>query len=201
MGKSKHLNKIKTLFETSPIVSFKSIERIIRVKKPTKSNYAKLLISNLIKRGYIKKISKGAYTLHDDNSLAVLCFAPSYLGLQSALSAHNLWEQETIPVIITSKKIRIGIRNILGGNVLIRKTNKKFIFGIEYLQEGNFYLPFSDVEKTFIDMIIFKQKIPKEILSKFKKRIDEKKLKKYLREYSKKTKNRILKTYERKLQN
>ena len=107
-----------------------------------------------------------------------MAFTPSYLGLQSALSAYNLWEQETIPVILTSKKVKTGLRKILGGNVLIRKVKEKFMFGLEYLQEGDFYLPFSNLEKTFIDMIVFKQIISKEVLIRFREKIEEKKLKK-----------------------
>lgn len=191
MGESKHLEKVRGLFNKSPVVDFKSIERIIRFKK-RKSDYAKLLVSNLLKSGEIKKIAKGYYSKFKDNGLVVLCYSPAYLGLQSALSIHGLWEQETIPVIITSRTIRSGIRKVLGGNVLIRKTKNKFIFGVEYLEGGGFYLPYSDIEKTFIDMVIFKQNISRPILREFKKKINKNKLEKYLRRYNKKTKERIL---------
>ena len=87
MGKSKHMTRILELFDKSPIVDFKSIERIIGVREQ-RNNYAKLLVSNLIKQGSIRRIVKGRYTIHDDPSLAVLCFSPAYLGLQSALSHH-----------------------------------------------------------------------------------------------------------------
>lgn len=195
MGKSKHLDKIRDLFEKSPIVDFKSVERIVRFKKKNaKSNYAKLIISNFLKSGEIKKIAKGCYTKYNDNSLIVLCF-PAYLGLQSALSFYGLWEQETIPIIITSKKIRVGIRNILGGNVLVRRIEKKFMFGINYLNDGGFYLPYSDLEKTFIDMFAFKQKIDENVLKQFQERIDDKKLRKYLKVYDKRLRQRVLKIY------
>ena len=189
MGKSKHLIKVLALFEKSPVVDFKSIERIIHAKK---NNYAKLLVSYLIKREVIKKIAKGCYTKYNDSGLVVLCFSPGYLGLQSALSMHGLWEQETIPVVITSKKVRTGLRNVLGGNALIRRAQRNFIFGVEYMQDGKFYLPYSDVEKTFIDMIVFKQKMSEEVAKMFIKAIDEKKLKRYLRVYSSKIKKRVM---------
>lgn len=196
MAKSKYLEKIQDLFKKSLVVDFKSIERIVSLNnKKQKSNYAKLLVSNLLKQEKIKKIAKGYYTKYNDNSLTVFCYQPSYLGLQSALSFHGLWEQETIPIIITSKKIRTGIRKVLGGNVLIKRTQNKFIFGIDYFKDGSFYLPYSDIEKTFIDMIIFKQKIPLEVLENFRKKIDEKKLKKYLKKYSKKTTKIVLNKY------
>lgn len=195
MGKSKYLDRIMSLFKRSLVVDFKSIERIVRFKrKNSKSNYAKLIVHNLLKSGKIKKIAKGHYTKHNDNSLMVLCF-PAYLGLQSALSFYGLWEQETIPIIITPKKIRVGIREVLGGNVLVRNIKKKFMFGIDYLDDGGFYLPYSDLEKTFIDMFLFKQKINENVLEKFRERIDEKKLRKYLKVYDKGLRERVLKVY------
>jgi len=187
MGKQIHLEKIEALFEKSPVVDFKSIERI--VGKSKKSSYAKLLIYNLIKKGKIKKIGKGSYTQYNEISLAVFSFKPAYLGLQTALSHYGLWEQETIPVIITTKKVRRGIRSLMGGNVLLRNTDKKYFFGIDYIKEGEFYLPYSDLEKTFIDMIVFNQKIDEEALKNIKKRVNKQKLLNYLKRYHLNIKN------------
>src|SRR3989344_1907412 len=191
MGREKYLLEIKSLFKKSPIIDFKSITRIIRNKKQVKQ-YNKQLIKNLISKGEIKRLTKGYYTIHEDPSLAVFCFNPAYLGLQDALSFHNLWEQETIPIIITSKKVRQGIRKIFNTNVLIRRINRKYFFGIEYINYGNFYLPISDIEKTFIDMLYFKQKIDKNVLNNFKKKIDKRKLVTYLKKYPKKTTKSVL---------
>lgn len=191
MGKQIHSEEIKRLFEKSPVVEFKSLERIIG--KTKNSNYAKLFIHNLLKKGEIKKIGKGVYTKHNEVSLAVFSFKPSYLGLQSALSHYGIWEQETIPIIITSRKIRRGIRSLMGRNVLLRNINKKYFFGLEYAEEGNFYLPYSDLEKTFIDMVVFNQKIDEEALKKIKKKINRKKLLNYLKKYPSKIIERVMK--------
>ena len=191
MGKQIHLKKIEILFEKSPVVDFKSLERIIGKAKT--SNYAKLLVYNLLKKGKIKKIGKGVYTKYNEISLAVFSFKPAYLGLQSALSHHGIWEQETIPVIITTKKVRRGLRSLMGGNVLLRNINKKYFFGSEHIEEGNFYLPYSDLEKTFIDMIVFNQKIDKEVLKKIKKRINKPKLLNYLKKYPLRIRERVMK--------
>lgn len=188
MGKSKHLTKVLELFEKSPVVDFKSISRITG-----NINYAKLLVFHLLKKKIIQKLIKGYYTKHHDISLAVLCLKPAYLGLHNAMSFHNVWEQETIPVIITSKKVKTGIRRINNNNILIRKTNPAYLFGIEYLQDGNYYLPYSDVEKTLIDMVVYKERISPEVMKNFKKRINILKLKNYLRHYSKKTQDNVLK--------
>ena len=190
MGKQKYLIKINELFDKSPVVSFDSIQRITREKKQT--NYAKLLVNNLIKNGMIRKVTKGVYTKHDETSLAVFCFKPAYLGLQTSLSYHNLWEQETIPVILTTRKVRSGIRNVMGNNVLIRRIDKKYLFGFETVSEGRFYFPYSDVEKTLIDLVYFNEKISKEVLKEIKTNADRKKLNNYLKSYTKIMKKRVL---------
>ncbi len=197
MGKEKYLKDIEALFNKSSVVSYSSIERIIKNKKNVKQ-YVKTLIHNMLKKKKIKRLTKGFYTKIDDNSLAVFCFKPAYLGLQDALSYHNLWEQETIPVIITTRKVRPGIRKILGKNVLIRRIEKKYFFGAEYAKQNNVAIPYSDVEKTFIDMIYFKERIDKLVLNNLRKRINNKKLNSYLKAYKQKIRKTILDCFNKK---
>jgi len=190
MGREKYVKDIERLFEKSPVVDFASIERAIKSKKAVKG-YSKLFVSNLLKKGKIKRIAKGCYTKHENTSLSVFCFTPSYLGLQDALSMHNLWEQETIPIIITARKIRQGVREIIETNVMIKRMDKKYFFGFNYYKEGEFYLPYSDIEKTFIDMIYFRENLDKEVLDEIRKRMDKKKLGKYLKKYPKRFRERV----------
>jgi predicted transcriptional regulator of viral defense system len=191
MGARKHLDMVEELFKQSPVVSFDSISRIVKDGRK-KSEYAKQLIRNLIIQGKVKRLTKGFYTAQDNPELIVFCFNPSYLGLQDALSFHGLWEQETIPIIITSRKIRSGLRNVNGANVLIRRLDKKYFFGVEYYKyDGKNYLPYSDIEKTFIDLIYFNEKISEEALKNIKERIDKKKLCEYLKEYNARERDRI----------
>ncbi|MEK6932384.1 MAG: hypothetical protein AABW56_01160 [Nanoarchaeota archaeon] len=192
MGKQKYLIKVKELFTKSPVVDYNSIELIVKYKKNVKQ-YTKHLIKNLILKGKIKRLTKGYYTRYNDNSISVFAFKPSYLGLQDALSFYNLWEQETIPIIITSRKVRSGVREILDGNVLIRRLNKKYLFGFNYNKQGNFYLPYSDLEKTLIDIIYFKEKVDKKVLNNIKKKINKNKLNSYLKSYPKRFKKLALK--------
>ncbi len=177
MGKKKYVGRIESLFEKSPVVDFKSIQRIVP------KEYAKVMVHHLLKQGKIIKLSKGIYTKHMDVSLAVFAFKPAYIGLQSALSVYNLWDQETIPVILTTTQVRTGLRSVAGANVLIRKMQQKYFFGYDYIQDGMFYLPYSDKEKTLIDFVVFKQKIQDKALLRLKKEIDVEKLKKYLKHY------------------
>jgi len=195
MGKQKYQDRVMNLFEKSPIVSYTSIERITNGKKAAKQ-YAKHLINNLIKKNKIKRITKGYYSVYDDPSLIVYSLKPAYLGLQDALSMHNLWEQETIPIILTSRKIRQGIRIINNSNVLIRRIDKKYIFGTELLKQGNLYFPYSDIEKTFIDMIYFKENFTKGTIKEIKQKINKTKLNSYLKHYPKQIKKRVLSVLE-----
>lgn len=191
MGRQKYQKEIEALFEKSPVVSFGSVERIIRKGRNVRQ-YAKQAMRNLLKRGRVKRLAKGCYTIHDEASLAVFCFKPAYLGLQDALSFHNLWEQETVPVIITGRKVRQGIRRILGMNVLIRRIDKKYLFGFDYVKRGNFFVPCSDTEKTFIDLVYFKEKIGGEAEKNLVKRADVRKLNAYLKVYPAAFRRRVL---------
>ena len=194
MGKIKYLQKIEEFIKKTPVVNIASIKQFLKNK-----SYAYILIRNLLAKGKLKKLTKGWYSAYDDPSLAVFCFKPAYLGLEDALSFHGLWEQETIPVIVTTRKIRQGIRKIFGVNVLIRRINKKYYFGVDYIKYFDFYLPVSDVEKTFLDIVYFYKTIDPLLLKKFRKEMDSKKLKKYLSKYPKRFQIKISKLLKQKV--
>lgn len=184
MGKIKHIKNIRDFFKKNIVVDINSLKNFIRNRGGNKS-YVYLLLNNMLKKGEINRITRGCYSLHEDPIISVFCFKPSYIGLQSALSAHNLWEQETIPTIISVKKVRQGIRKVNEDNVMIHRISPKYFFGIEYFKEGDFHVPISDVEKTLIDMIYFNQPLSDSLMKSFKDKLDKKKLDKYLKKYSK----------------
>jgi len=194
MGKIKYIQDIRKFFKESPVVDLNSLKKYISKKD---KKYIYLLISNLLKKKEINRITKGYYTVYDDASLIVFCFKPAYLGLQNALSFHNLWGQETNPVAITTNNIRSGLRKVFGRNALLRRIPGKYMFGYEYykysLENRDIYLPYSDVEKTFIDMIYFKQPLDEETLDNFREKINKKKLNSYLKKYDKRFRKRVLK--------
>ncbi len=190
MGKEFYQRRVEELFAKSAVVSYASIERIIRDRKK-KSNYAKQLIRNLVRKGTIKPLMKGFYTSRNDASLLVFCLQPAYLGLQDALSFHQLWEQETVPVVITTRRVRQGVRSVLGSNALVRRIKKEYCFGFEYAQDGELYLPCSDVEKTFIDIVYFKENVDDSVLRAIKSRLDRTKLNRHLSKYPPSLRKRV----------
>jgi len=190
MGKVKYLYKVKELFNKSGVISISSLKKIVP------QAYLKVLLNNLLKKKEIYRLTKGYYSKHDDPTLLVYCIKPSYLGLQEALSIHNIWEQETITVLVTPNKVRTGIRNFYTTNVKIHNLNKKYYFGFDFQKLGDFYVPVSDLEKTFIDLIYFNQKLDPKTFKKLKNKIDIKKLKSYLKIYPRKIQDKVLKRYK-----
>jgi len=187
----KVVNKVREYLKKTPVASVDSISRIVGSK-----NYAYLLLNHLVKKGEVFRITKGYYSIESDPTLLVLCIKPSYLGLEDALSFHNLWEQETIPVIITPRKVRQGKRKVLKHNVLIRRILPKYFFGWDLMKYGNFLVPVSDVEKTLIDLVYFGKRIDKNLARRFKEKIDKGKLTSYLRKYPRKVRRKVTKILE-----
>lgn len=196
MGKIKYIKDIRDFFKKNIIVDLNSLKKFILQKKGNEK-YIYLIINQMIKKGEINRITKGYYSIYKDPILAVFSFKPSYIGLQSALSIHNLWEQETMPIIITIKKIRQGVREINVNNILLHRISSKYFFGIDYVKENDFYIPVSDIEKTFIDLIYYKQKINKELLKNFKREINCIKLKHYIKKYPKRFSSKVMSIIEK----
>ncbi len=192
MGTKKYLEEVKEYLHNSPVVESTSLYRLIRARKQLKQ-YHKQLIRNLIKKRQLKPLTRGCYTIHDEVSLAVFCFTPAYLGLEDALSYHGLWEQETIPIVVTTRKVRQGLRKFAGTNYLVRRIDRKYYFGVDYYPVGEFSLPYSDKEKTFLDVLYFKLKFTDEELQEMATGLDTQKLWQYLERYPEKMRKRVKK--------
>lgn len=167
------------------------VKKLLAKKKIT-ITYTYTLMNHLIKKGEIKKITKGVYTYRDELEIVGFAFPPFYYGLQEALSLRNLWEQETNPVVITPRKVRNGVRKFLGNNYVIRRIDRKMFFGFEMIKYYDFWIPVSDVEKTLIDFVYFKQNLPKETIIQIKQRLRKNVLTKYLKRVPKWVKKRVL---------
>jgi len=186
MDRIKQINKIRELAKENPYFTVDDVKRIVRNK-----NYCYLLLNVLEKRGEIFRIAKGFYSKYDDPSLIVYYFKPAYIGLQDAMSYLNLWEQETITIIITVRNVRIGMRKFFENKVLIKRIKKKYFFGFDFFKVNDFYLPISLPEKTLIDLFYFKE-WRNEYWKYFRKKINIKVLKNFLKEYPEKFRKKVL---------
>lgn len=190
----RYIQKFRKHFSARPVFTIRDAKFFLSELGASKE-YQYLLISNLLKKGEIKKIKKGAYTFGIDPSIANFAFSPSYHGLQDALSLLDLWDQETNTIIITPLKVRIGVREILGGKVFVRRIDRSMFFGFDSIRYFDYILPVSDVEKTLIDFVYFKEPLPNTVLKEMKKKIDKGKLNGYLDRCSKFLKRRVLSVF------
>lgn len=175
--RGKYVDKIREYLKRTPVASISSISALAPDRE-----YAYVIANHLLKRGEIRRITKGYYTTYEEPSLLVYCMKPAYIGLQDAMSFHDLWEQETNPIVITTRKVRPGVRNVLGQNVWVRRISPKHFFGYDYLTSNDFLLPVSDVEKTLIDMVYFRE-MREDIARGFRESVDREKLMRYLKKY------------------
>jgi predicted transcriptional regulator of viral defense system len=143
--------------------------------------YASLLLTNLVRKGELRRIKRGVYTFGQDPMLAGFAFSPSYHGLQDALSLLELWDQETNAVIVTPLRVRTGMKEMLGGKVMIRRIDRRLFFGFDSLRYFDYWLQVSDVEKTLIDFVYFREPLQDAVLAGMREKIDKKKLDAYLK--------------------
>ncbi len=161
-------------FRGWPVFTFKDVEKILG------KDYAKLVLHNAVKRGVVFRLGKGVYSFYDDPVLAVFAFRPAYLGLEYALSFYEFWEQESIPIILTSRRVRFGVRNVLGENVLIRYMKPEGMFGIEHHEYYGFHIPVSSPEKTLADFVYYNEPITEQALDELLNHVDIKEVRQIL---------------------
>ena len=186
MGKVVHLGKIMEFAGKTPVFRARDVELIVKSK-----NYSHLILHKLVREDRIRRVTKGWYSLYEDPMVSVFCFKPAYIGLQDALSFHGLWEQETNVTIVTSRKVRVGVRRILDSNVVLHNIDRRYLFGFDFLKYGEFFVPVSDVEKTLLDLVYFNEIPSKDVLNEARHKLNEDKLKKYLASYPSRIKDRI----------
>lgn len=187
----KYKKQLYDNFKKSKVFSLRDV-RILFNNKNISKDYSKNLMSNLIKEKKIHKITNGKYTFQEEIMCIGFAFSPFYYGLQEALSLHNLHEQETNAIIITTNKIKPGIREIMNTNVYLRRIDKKYFFGYDFIKYYDIEIPVSDIEKTLIDLVYYKENISKDLILEIKKKIDLIKLNEYLEKYPITIKNKVL---------
>lgn len=186
----KYLKELRREFAKKPFFTIRDLKVFLQNKRISNS-YLFVLIHNLSKSGELKRIARGFYSFQEEIEVVGFAFSPFYYGLQEALSLRNLWEQETNPVIITPRRVRVGVRGFAGRNFLVKRIERKMFFGFETLKYYDFWIPVSDAEKTLIDFVYFREHLPKEALKEIKTKIRPVVLKNYLKKCSKKLAEKV----------
>ncbi len=156
----------------------KPVFTISEVKRHTP--HAHQLLHYLLKRGEVKRITKGYYTFRDDVMVVGWAFFPYYYGLHEALSLHGLTEQEVNPIVITPRRVRQGLRSFQGRNYIVRRISRGMFFGYTLIPYYDFYIYVSDYEKTLIDFLYYREPLPPAEREALLERVDREKLESYL---------------------
>lgn len=82
----------------------------------------------------------------------------------------------------------------MDSNVILRRIKPSYFFGAEMLRYGDLFVPVSNLEKTLIDFIYFREPLEREVLSALKRKIDRKKLENYLKIYPKRFRENVDRT-------
>lgn len=186
----KYLKEFLEKFALMEAFSTRDVKIFLK-SRGASENYVSVFLNNLVKQGKIAQIAHGKYAFFAQIDAVEKVIFPSYHGLQDALSLLGLWGQQTIPIIITPLRIRIGERQIASGKVLVKRINRKMFFGYETIIQGDFWLTVSGPEKTLIDFAYYGEPLDKQVLGKLKKKIDKKKLAIYLKEVSPRTRKKV----------
>ena len=112
-------------------------------------NYAKLFVSNLLRRNEIVKLKKGWYSFKKTPYLLVNLLVKGYVGLGSAALIHGVWDKAVNVTILTplaGVKIRQGERLIGSSKVIVRKISEKMYFGYEFKRFEGITVRVSDPE-------------------------------------------------------
>lgn len=163
------------------------------------------IISSLRRAGYIKYVFNGFYYIvspeeretsfmkYTTNEMLFAVLNKSninwYMGLDSALELNNLsWTQTSKKVIINSKIS--GKRKVMGVEYLFHKIKNKLTkFGYkERITKNRIKFYYSTIEKTYLDYIYLRKRVPVEL----KEKVKHSKVKELLINYSKSFKKKVM---------
>jgi predicted transcriptional regulator of viral defense system len=178
LGKKVHIDAVRRLARSTPVFRARDVELLVGER-----GYALLMLHNMTRRGEVHRVVRGWYSGHDDPVVSVFALGPAYLGLQEALSFRDLWEQETNVVVVTPGKAKPGARTVMGSRVVVHRVKPEYFFGFDYLPYGEFRVPVSDLEKTLIDLVYFRESPGKEVLEELAQKADKRVLARYLGRY------------------
>lgn len=133
-----------------PLFTINDLARLLKKDE----NYIKLVAYRLEKRGLVKRVERGKYTVHDDPMIfASFIAAPSYISFWTALRFYNMTEQLPSGVMIASARFK---KEILFGNQRITFTKTSNFWGYAKMRYRDFDIFIAEKEKAIIDCMLAK---------------------------------------------
>lgn len=156
--------KEKGLVIFSPL----DVKRIFGVSKVA----ATFLIHRYTKKGFIKRLKKGIYTLYDtsvpDIYLANKLYEPSYVSLEFALSFHQVIPETVYEITsVTTKPTRRF--DALEKTFSYHRIKKEAFTGYVVHRERDISSLIAEPEKAFVDLAYLRLRRKKQMLSRFNK--------------------------------
>ena len=182
--------KEKGLVIFSPL----DVRRIFGVSKVA----ATFLIHRYTKKGFIKRLKRGIYTLYDasvpDIYLANKLYEPSYVSLEFALSFHQVIPETVYEITSVSTKPTRQF-NALGKTFSYHRIKREAFTGYLVYHQGDISTVIAEPEKAFVDLTYLRLRKKKKLLSRFdKKKINPAKALRYAKLYNNQKLIAVIKT-------
>jgi len=186
----KYIKEFREKFSNKDVFSTRDVKLFLKGRKANPTYYS-LFLNNLLTKGELHRLMIGKYSFRKEIDFLEKTINPSYHGLQDALSLYQLWQQQTIPILITPRKVRTGERMIGGSKTIVRRITRKMFFGFESKKFLDSWITISDLEKTLIDFVYYNEPLNKETLKELLKKINKEKLREYLKKTNKTTAKKV----------
>lgn len=171
------MNEILEWAEERPIFNLNDLER----KSGLDREYLRLKLHRLVKKGNLKRVERGKYTVHEDPMIyATHIETPSFFSYWTALRYYNLTSQEPTHLHVVTRKNRKDI-----GKITFHSTRR--IFGYRRRKYRDFQVFIADKERLLLDCLS-KSIVPVEELEELVKEVDSE----TVTEYTKKFENKAL---------
>ena len=117
-----------------------------------RASYTKVLLSRLVKKGYIKRVERGKYTVIEDALVfASHIYTPSYLSSWTGLRFYDMTTQLPIQTLVFLPIYKKPIKTEDWTIVFIKTRH---MWGYEKLRRGDFDIFMADREKIIIDCLL-----------------------------------------------
>ncbi|HRX63792.1 MAG TPA: hypothetical protein P5060_01675 [Candidatus Absconditabacterales bacterium] len=139
------------------------------------SGFLRSNLVNWMKKGYIKRISKGWYTLSSlqiDERMLFFCsnkiYSPSYVSIESALRYYDLIPEGVFMTTACSTKKTQKLSGDIG-NFYYYNIKSSLFWGYEHIKNNNgFDFLIASVEKTICDFFYLKKHLDKEDIAELR---------------------------------